>query len=317
MSVEFADIKKGLPNLGIGLGLRRELADDTLADTAHIDWLEIVPENYMQLGGMARERLQAAQGRFPLVSHGVNLSVGTTDDINMDYLKQLKKLLDAVDSPWWSDHLCFTSIDRKYMHDLLPLPFTKEAVKHVAERIKIVQDYIERPFLIENISYYMNMPGCEMSDAQFMAEVLEAADCGLLLDVNNVYVNSINHKFDPLDYLKQIPVERTVQMHVAGHKRIGDYVIDTHGAALIDPVFDLLGHVLKRTEVKAVLLERDQNFPQFSELMAELDSIRAVAEQSQPALAARAKKLDRVAASRAPVKSAVVKGGRDIRALSA
>jgi uncharacterized protein len=319
MSGGFLDIKKGLPVIGVGLGLRREIAEETFDHASEIDWLEFIPENYMGLGGMAKERLETARRTFPLVSHGVNLSIGSTDDLKEDYLASLKKLLDHTNAPWWSDHLCFTTIGGAYMHDLLPLPFTKEAVRHIAERIKRVQDYIERPFLLENISFYMNMPGAEMTDAQFMAEIIEKADCGLLLDVNNVYVNSVNHNFDPLDYLKEIPVERTVQMHVAGHKRIGDYIIDTHGAAVIDPVFALTRWVLQQTTVHGILLERDQNFPEFSELIQELQTIKAIAAQEQPTLA-QAERAPQGSASskkRAAARPALVKGGRDLRAVSA
>ncbi len=320
MARDFLDIKKGLPVIGVGLGLRREIADETFNHANEIDWLEFVPENYMRLGGMAKERLETALGQFPLVSHGVNLSIGSTDELSDQYLSELKQVLDRANAPWWSDHLCFTSIGGAYMHDLLPLPFTKEAVRHIADRIKRVQDYIERPFLIENISFYMNMPGAEMTDAQFMTEILETADCGLLLDVNNVYVNSVNHNFDACDYLNQIPLDRTVQMHVAGHKRIGEYVIDTHGAPLIEPVYELLNYVLERTTVHGVLLERDQNFPAFDELVAELKMIRAVAQKTQPGLASPTHR----AASRtlepkrpAAANSLPAKGGRDLRALSA
>jgi uncharacterized protein len=319
---QFLAIKKSLPVIGVGLGLRRELVDETFDASGRIDWLEFVPENYMGLGGMAKERLERARAAFPLVSHGVNLSIGSTDDLNKEYLKSIKELLDRVDSPWWSDHLCFTSIEGTYMHDLLPLPFTKEAVRHIADRIKTVQEYTQRPFLIENISFYMNMPGNEMTDAQFLAEVVEAADCGILLDVNNIYVNSINHKFDPIeDYLNQIPIERTVQMHVAGHKRIEDYIIDTHGAAVIEPVYQLLQWVLERTKVNGVLLERDQNFPDFEELLSEIDQIKSIAAKVQPqlqrdqqraaALPERHLSLDK------PADRKPVKGGRDLRALSA
>jgi uncharacterized protein (UPF0276 family) len=314
MSGDFLDIKKGLPVIGVGLGLRREIAQQTFEHANEIAWLEFIPENYMGLGGMARERLETAIGAFPLVSHGVNLSIGSTDDLNQDYLASLKKLLDKTNAPWWSDHLCYTTIGGAYMHDLLPLPFTKEAVRHIADRIKRVQDYIERPFLLENISFYMNMPGAEMTDAQFLAEIVEKADCGLLLDVNNVYVNSQNHQFDPMDYLREIPVERTVQMHVAGHKRIGEYIIDTHGAALIEPVYELMRWVLKQTTVKGVLLERDQNFPPFAELLEEIRTIRGIATQEQPelgVLSASAVKTNK------PVLTQSTKGGRDIRALSA
>lgn len=275
---DFLDTKKRLPNLGIGLGLRRELATKTLESESRIDWLELVPENYMGLGGACRERLESARNKFPLVTHGINLSIGSTDDLNSDYLSKLKKLLDLIDAPWFSDHLCFTSCDGIYMHDLLPLPRSKEAIKLIAEKVKRVQETIGRPFLLENISYYMNVPGCEMNDSQFLAEVAEKADCGLLLDVNNVYVNSLNHGFDPYQYLDQIPLERTVQIHVAGHKQGSEYVIDTHGSAVVEPVFELLQYVLERVEAKGVMLERDQNFPEFEEILLEVDRIRAISD---------------------------------------
>lgn len=277
---DFLDTKKRLPNLGIGLGLRRELANQTIDQKDRIDWLELVPENYMGLGGAARERLELVREKFPLVTHGINLSIGSTDDLNVEYLSKLKKLLNFIDAPWFSDHLCFTSFDGVYMHDLLPLPRSKEAVNLIAEKVKRVQGTIGRPFLLENISYYMNVPGSTMNDAQFLAEVLEKSDCGMLLDVNNVYVNSINHGFDPFQYLAQIPVERTIQIHVAGHKQGAEFVIDTHGAPVIEPVFELLQYVLERNDANAVMLERDQNFPEFEEILKELDKIRAISEQS-------------------------------------
>jgi uncharacterized protein (UPF0276 family) len=285
MTNQFLAAKKQLPNLGIGLGLRRELANETLDNANKIDWLELVPENYMGLGGAARARLEKVASRFPLVSHGVNLSLGSTDELNAEYLTALKKLLNKIDSPWFSDHLCFTSVDGVYMHDLLPLPFSKEAAHHSAKRAQEVQHRLGRPFLIENISAYMHMPGGEMTEAQFLSTVLEEADCGMLLDVNNVYVNSQNHNFDPFEFLKQIPLERTVQIHVAGHSTGEGMIIDTHGSAVIEPVFQLLKFVLERTDVKAVMIERDQNFPEFSELIGELSSIRKIAAEVQPTLA--------------------------------
>ncbi len=282
----FLQLKEKLPVLGIGLGLRRELAADTFEHPDRIDWLEFVPENYMGLGGRSRDVLEQALERFPLISHGVNLSIGSTDDLNADYLKSIKALLDSVDCAWWSDHLCFTSVDGVYTHDLLPVPFCREAVDHIVERVKRVQDHVGRPFLLENISFYMYMPGCELSEAQFISEILEKADCGLLLDVNNVYVNSVNLGFDPIEHLRQLPLERTVQIHVAGHKRGQEMLIDTHGAAIIQPVYELLEHVLGRTNVNAVMVERDQNFPEFAEVLEELDSIRAIAKRVQPQLTA-------------------------------
>lgn len=275
----FLSQKSQIAPLGIGLGFRRELSEETFAHSSEIDFVEIAPENYMEIGGHARMRLNAALRKFPMITHGLNLSIGSSDDLNFEYLRCLKKLLDEIDVPWWSDHLCFTSVDNLYMQDLLPLPHTKEAIDHIVERIRRVQDYIGRPFLLENISYYMYMPGCDLPETEFITEIVEKADCGLLLDVNNVIVNSINLKFDPYAFVKALPIERVVQIHVAGHKLIGDYIIDTHGSAVIDPVFELLDYVLKHpaADVKGIMLERDQNFPDFSEILAELKKLREIA----------------------------------------
>lgn len=285
MGSRFLEAKKHLPYLGVGLGLRREIADRIFelsgTQPGRIDWLEFVPENFLDIGGAAAARLEQAAAEFTLVSHGVNLSIGSTDDLNVNYLSSLNKLLNKVDAPWWSDHLCFTSVNSIYMHDLLPLPFSKEALEHVVNRIKSIQRNIDRPFLIENISYYMNMPGSELTEVQFLSEVLEKADCGLLLDVNNVYVNSINRGYDARAFFDQLPLERTVQIHIAGHDNDGEYIIDTHGQAIIDPVFELLAYVLPKTGAKAILLERDQNLDDFAGLLCELDRIRTITNQSR------------------------------------
>ncbi len=286
MSSGFLTAKKQMPNLGVGLGLRRELAAQTMANKDSIDWLELVPENYMDLGGKTRQRLDAALEKFPLVTHGVNLSIGSTDELSQDYLSSIARLLNKIDAPWWSDHLCFTSLENSYMHDLLPLPLSAEALKHVVKRVKTAQQIVGRPFLLENISYYMEMPGAQMEEVDFLAQVLEKADCGLLLDVNNVYVNSVNHNFDPYRYLDRLPLERTVQIHVAGHSHGDELLIDTHGAPVIEPVFELLEYVLKRTDVKAIMLERDQNYPEFSEILAELAQIREIVMRVRPSVAA-------------------------------
>lgn len=284
MAYDFSTAKKAMPVLGVGLGLRRDIAEETFAAASQIDFVEIAPENFMGIGGRARDLLERAGEHFPVISHGLNLSIGSSDDLSKPYLQELKKLLDEIDAPWWSDHLCFTSCDGIYMHDLLPMPFTREAVKHVGRRVKEVQDFIERPLLLENISFYMYPPACEMTEAQFLAEVAEEADCGFLLDVNNVFVNSVNHKFCPRKFLEEIPLERAVQIHIAGHKQIRDYIIDTHGAPVIEPVYELLAHVLAKTEVKAVMLERDQNFPEFKELLSEVNQLREIARLAQPQL---------------------------------
>lgn len=284
MSSNFIQDSKSLPILGVGLGLRRELADETFASQNKIDWLEIVPENYMNLGGAIRDRLDSAIEKFPLVTHGVSLSIGSTDELSDKYVGDMKRFLNFIDAPWWSDHLCFSSVNGSYLHDLLPLPHSKEAVEHVAKRIKQAQAIVGRPFLLENISYYMNVPETAMSEWQFLSEVVEKADCGILLDVNNIYVNSVNHGFDPYLFIDNIPLERVVQIHLAGHGKRDEVIIDTHGNAVIEPVFELLKYVLERSNVKAVMLERDQNYPDFDEILAELARIRFIAESAQPAL---------------------------------
>ncbi len=285
MTVSFASIKQSLPYLGVGIGLRRDLAEEIFAHAEEIDWLEFVPENYMGVGGRSRQLLDEAGRRFPLVSHGVGLSLGSTDPLDNRYLDQLKDLVTGVSSPWWSDHLCFSSAEGIQLHDLLPLPFSREAIDHTVGRIEAVRKHVGLPFLIENISYYMKMPGCEMSEAEFLSSVLEESDCGLLLDINNVYVNSVNHQFDPYEYLDSIPLERTVQIHVAGHKQGKRLIIDTHGAAVIDAVYNLLDYALARCDARAVMLERDQNFPEFDELLKEIKVIASIVSKYAPGTA--------------------------------
>ncbi|HEY9734398.1 MAG TPA: DUF692 family multinuclear iron-containing protein [Drouetiella sp.] len=273
-------LKKNFPTLGVGLGLRAEVAQQTLESTERIDWLEIISEQYMNAGGASRDLLERAASVYPIIPHGVNLSIGSTDGISESYKKSLKALIDKLNPPWWSDHLCFTSHGGVYMNELLPLPFTKETAKFVAERARVIQEYMERPFLFENITFYMRMPGSNMTEAQFLSEVLEMSDCGLLLDINNVHVNSLNHKFDPIEFLKQIPLERAVQLHMAGHVHAPEFdaYVDTHGAPIIKPVFELLKYVMQHADVKAILLERDQNFPDnFEDILIELDEIRNAA----------------------------------------
>lgn len=266
-----------LPQLGVGLGLRRSLFEDTMAHRDKIDWLEIVPENFMGKGGRAMEMLDIAidQG-FPIISHGVNLSIGSVDPLNEQYLDELEALFQRIQPAWFSDHLCFTSVGGVYLHDLIPLPHTWEAVDHVVRRVKTVQSRFEIPFLIENVSYYANFDCQELTEAQFLTEVLERSGCGLMLDVNNVYVNAQNHGYDPVAFLEEIPLERTVQLHVAGHLRRKHLIIDTHGASVCTEVYALLEEVLRRTAVNGILLERDQDIPPMTELLDELAEIRRI-----------------------------------------
>lgn len=273
------------PVLGVGLGLRRPLLESTLAAADVIDWLEFTPENYMGRGGKSIQVLQRAQAHFPLVSHGVSLSLGSVDPFSEVYLGDLAALFDWAQPAWFSDHLCFSSVDGLYFNDLMPLPRTRETVRHVVSRIHQLQDRLQRVFLIENISQYLNTPFDDMADADFISEILTQADCGLLLDVNNVYVNSVNHGFDPLSFLENIPLERVVQIHVAGHHHFPEGLVDTHGAPVIGPVWDLLEWVLQRTRPCGVMLERDTHLPPFAALVPELQKIRQLWHQTgQPVM---------------------------------
>ncbi len=274
---------QGCPVLGVGLGLRRPLLEETLAATDLIDWLEFTPENFMGRGGQSRQMLERAKAKFPLVSHGVSLSIGSLDPFNQEYLQELDEMFAWTQPAWFSDHLCFSSIGGDYFNDLLPLPRTREAVKHLSGRIQALQDRFQRPVLIENISQYLNSPDDEMNDAAFISAILEEADAALLLDVNNVYVNSVNHGFDPIQFLSNIPLWRVVQIHIAGHHEFPEGLVDTHGAPVIDPVWDLLRWVLQRCNPCGVMLERDTYLPEFEELIPEIQQIRQIwRETGQP-----------------------------------
>ncbi|MFK7985018.1 MAG: DUF692 family multinuclear iron-containing protein [Sandaracinaceae bacterium] len=275
---------------GVGLGLRHDMADAFFEQAPNeVNWLEIHPENYVDRGGRFRMNLEKAQEGWPVVPHGLTLCFGTTSPFEPGYVKSLKVLLDEVDAPWYSDHLCFAGIDGLYLHDLLPLPFTREAVDVVAARVTELRDAIERPVAIENISFYADPAergGWDEPD--FLLEVLEAADCKLLLDVNNIYVNSLNHGFDPKPYIDRIPRERVVQMHVAGHfTRKDGLIIDTHGEPVCEGVFELLEYTLAHVGPTPVLLERDQNIPPLAELLDEVRQLDTIYQRGIAAFEAR------------------------------
>lgn len=273
MASTFLKKAKKLPDLGIGLGLRRQLYHSILENKKEIDWLEVAPENYICRGGETLERLLTAKKYFPIIPHGLNLSIGGTEPFDQLLIDNMKKLFKIINPPWFSDHLCFNYVEKTYIHDLIPLPFNKKAVNHIASRIKKIQDIFQLPFLIENPSYYIILDN-EMEEVDFISEIVEKADCGLLLDINNIYVNSQNHKYDPIKFLNKLPLERVVQVHIAGHLNKGKIIIDTHGEAIINKVYELLEELLKRSSPKAILLERDFNFPKFSELLNEIKKIR-------------------------------------------
>ncbi|MFT5502746.1 MAG: hypothetical protein ACI845_003701 [Gammaproteobacteria bacterium] len=266
------------PYLGFGLGLRAEHYQDILERRPkNIDWLEILSENYMVEGGKPLYFLDAIREYYPMVMHGVSMSLGSTDPINFDYLKDLKNLIDRIQPEWISDHLCWTGVDQKNMHDLLPLPYTETAVQHVADHISRVQDYLGRQMLIENLSSYITYVEDSMMEWEFLSAIAKRADCFLLLDVNNIYVSSYNHNFDPLDYLNGIPVDRVWQHHLAGHTNDGNLIIDTHDQDIIDPVWALYEETAKRFGPVSTMIERDGNIPPLDQVLQELDRARAIA----------------------------------------
>ena len=267
------------PFLGFGLGLRSEHYQDILDQKPkNIDWLEILTENYMIDGGKPLYFLDTIREHYPMVMHGVSMSLGSTDELNYDYLKKLKRLIDRVEPEWFSDHLCWTGVDNKNMHDLLPLPYTGEAVKHLADRISRVQDFVGRQMLIENLSSYITYRDDSMTEWEFLSEIAERADCYLLLDVNNIYVSSYNHHFDPLDYLKGVNQDRVWQHHLAGHTNDGNLIIDTHDQDIIDPVWDLYEETAKHLGPVSTMIERDGNIPPLADVLSELDRARSIAE---------------------------------------
>lgn len=266
------------PYLGFGLGLRAEHYQDIVDQQPQsIDWFEIISENYMIDGGKPLYFLDKIRQDYPIVMHGVSMSIGSTDPINYDYLKQLKALIQRVEPVWFSDHLCWTGVDHQNLHDLLPLPYTETAVSHIADRISRVQDYLGRQMLIENLSSYITYTRDAMSEWEFLSAIAEKADCYILLDVNNIYVSSFNHQFDPLDYLQGIPPERVWQHHLAGHQNTGNLIIDTHDEPIIDPVWALYETTAARLGPVSTMIERDGNIPPLAEVIKELDRAREIA----------------------------------------
>jgi uncharacterized protein len=269
--------RDSLPRLGFGLGLRTDHYQAILDESPRVDWFEIISENYMIPGGRPLEWLDRFAERYPLVMHGVSLSIGSSDPLDRDYLRELKGLVERVQPAWVSDHLCWTGVAGRNLHDLLPLPHTEEAVRHVAGRIRQVQDCLERPFLIENVSSYFEYKHSVLREWEFLAAVAEEADCLLLLDVNNVYVNSVNHHFDADDFIHGIPASRVAQIHLAGHDRQDTYIIDTHDAPVAEPVWALFKRTRARIGPVATMIERDANIPSLQELVNELDLARDLA----------------------------------------
>jgi len=272
--------------LGFGLGLRVDHYEDILEGAPAIDWLEVLSENYMIPGGRPLQFLARFRERYPLVMHGVSLSIGSSDPLNRDYLVRLRQLAEVVEPAWISDHLCWTGVDGSNLHDLMPLPYTEEAIDHVAARVREVQDFLGRRILIENVSSYTAFHASQLSESQFLAEIARRADCLILLDVNNIYVSSHNHGFDARAYLDDIPVERVQQFHLAGHENNGELIIDAHDAPIVDDVWALYADALRRFGPVSTMIERDDRIPPLAELIAELDTARAIAAPIVRAIAA-------------------------------
>jgi len=265
------------PNLGFGLGLRTAHYETILAEKPPVDWFEVITENYLVPGGKPLYYLDSIRANYPLVMHGVSLSIGGTDPLNLDYLRQVKTLAERIEPAWISDHLCWTGVNGVNLHDLLPLPYTQEAVQHVADRVKTVQDFLRCRILLENVSSYITYAHSEMTEWEFLSAVAERADCLILLDINNIYVSAHNHQFNPLDYLNNVPAKRVQQFHLAGHLNLGNIIIDSHGDTVIDPVWSLYEAALRRFGPVSTMIERDDNIPPFAELLAELEMARQIA----------------------------------------
>ncbi|WP_437759978.1 MNIO family bufferin maturase [Sorangium sp. So ce1389] len=284
--VNLERMRLGLPDLGVGVGLRIPHYRHVFEHRPRVDWFEIISENFMVDGGMPIANLERALASYRLVQHGVSLSIGSTDPLDFDYLRRLKALLGKVRSPWVSDHLCWTGAHGVNLHDLLPLPYTEEAVRHVAARARAVQDFLEVRLALENVSSYLTYTASRMSEWEFLSAVAEEADCGILLDVNNVYVSSYNHGFDPGAYVDGVPHHRIVQFHLAGHTNHGRYILDTHSDHVADAVWALYRRAVEHTGDVSTLIEWDDDIPAFEVLAAEAEKARAIREEVARARAA-------------------------------
>jgi uncharacterized protein len=261
---------------GFGLGLRTEHYRDFIDSKPRVDWLEVIAENYMVPGGKPLAMLDAIRRDHPMVMHGVSLSIGSTDALDTEYLRALKALAQRVEPAWISDHLCWTGVDHHNLHDLLPMPYTEAALRHLVTRVQQVQDVLGRRLLLENVSSYVSFAADEMSEWEFIAQLAQRADCELLLDVNNVYVSSRNHGFDARVFIDAMPRERVRQIHLAGHEDHGTHLVDTHDHPVCDAVWALYEHTVRRLGAVPTMIERDDHIPPLAELLAELDQARAV-----------------------------------------
>jgi len=280
------EARRGLPDLGIGVGLRVPHYRRIFAEKPRIDFVEVISENFMGAGGRPRHHLERALELYPLVQHGVSLGIGGPEEPDRAYLESLRELVRRTKTPWVSDHFCWCGAGGAHLHDLLPLPFTPELVRTVADRARKIQDFLGVPFALENTSSYLTYKGSVLAEWEFVAEVAERADIGLLFDVNNVFVTAYNHGLDPLAFVEAVPAERILQIHLAGHTNLGTHIIDTHDGHVTEPVWQLYRRTIERTGAVSTLIEWDDAIPELEVLLAEAERARTERER---ALAARAR----------------------------
>jgi uncharacterized protein (UPF0276 family) len=256
----------GMTDYGIGIGLRVPHYQHILSEKPTVDWFEIISENFMCDGGRPLKVLDQILEQYRVVQHGVSAYFGSAEELDREHMKKLKRLVKRTNTPWLSDHLCWGSVDGRFTHDLLPMPYTFAAAKVTARKIREARDFLEVPIAVENVSSYAEFHVSEMTEWEFLNEVVEQADCGVLLDVNNIYVSSRNHNFNPVEYVDSIPPERVAQFHIAGHSKYERYILDTHDHPVIDPVWKLYDHAIRRIGRTATLLEWDARIPSFDEV---------------------------------------------------
>ena len=271
--------RHSIPDLGVGVGFRVPHYEHILTTRPAMDWFEVISENFMVRGGMPLENVDKLRGEYPVIPHGVSLSIGGSAPLDRAYLKRLKALTDRIAPPWCSDHLCWSGAAGGHVHDLLPLPFTREAVAHVVARVREVQDFLERPFALENVSSYLTFVASVMPEWEFLSEIAEKADCGILLDCNNIYVSSKNHGFDADPYVDGVDPSRVVQIHLAGHADKGDYLLDTHDGHVNDATWALYRRALQRCGPTSVLIEWDDDIPGWDTLASEAAHARALRDE--------------------------------------
>ena len=267
----------GHPYLGFGLGLRTAHYDAILAESPPVDWFEVLTENYLVGGGKPLDYLMRIRARYPVVMHGVSMSIGGSDPLDRAYLADVAQLARRLEPEWISDHLCWTGVHGDNLHDLNPLPYTDEAVRHVSARVRAVQEVLGRRILLENVSSYVTFRDSVLTEWEFFSAIAEESDCLILLDVNNIYVSGENHGFDPIAYLDGVPRERVWQFHLAGHSHGERLLIDTHDQPVVDPVWRLYEEAVRRFGRVSTMIERDANIPPLQELLAELEHARASA----------------------------------------